>query len=423
MNGFGISSVNFSWTATHGASRYELFADPDGAGPLPDASVDSFDNEGGSQRFGTFNYGEPDVSRFYTTYRLRSCDASGCGAFTAPQTAAGVLDEAAEKIHEFASGYSPASDVQLSRDGLTLYYEDRNGAQGGVFVRSSKADAWQPQAMGLPAFFTYNAVLSADGNTLAIRGNDGLHMHVRVQGSWKEQAVINAASVPSMCAQPCSFGSIKLSDDGSILAVNVTSGDRNASRNGVAIYARNGDAWVGQAYLRTGSSSGTGWFMALSGDGRTLAVNDTYEELRDGPDLSAPQPKVYVFVRNAAGEWIEQARMPADFAFLGDIAADWRSAIHLSQDGNTLAISGKHFVRPGAGGNAAQWGAVNCGDWTQKPEGVNIALFSRVNGIWHKAATMRMSGYPMQMSPDGNELLDGDQLITRHDGVWACPAP
>lgn len=138
----------FRWTATPGATRYELHVDPDGPGPLPEAKAADATNDDwrgfryqsrGSQGFtGTFN--DPSnatlnqATRINASYRLRACDANGCGTFTAP-----IVNEPS---YEFPSGRVPIFHSQ-SKDGLTLAINqsdyDKKIYEVAVYTRSNSA--------------------------------------------------------------------------------------------------------------------------------------------------------------------------------------------------------------------------------------------------------------------------------------------
>ncbi len=171
--------VNLRWTATPGATRYELHVDPDGPGPLPEAkAVDATSDNWTGFRYqsmdslaftGTFYDASIAVldlaTRINTTYRLRACDAQGCGSFTAP-----IVNEPS---YEFPSGRVPIFH-SLSKDGLTLAINqsdyDKKIYEVAVFTRSSSAHPWQQQALlrSGNAQFGSPLALSDDGNTLAI---------------------------------------------------------------------------------------------------------------------------------------------------------------------------------------------------------------------------------------------------------------
>ena len=101
---------NLRWTATPGATRYELHVDPDGPGPLPeskepDATGDNWKGfrfnaypEDSRRLIGSFfddNFNALGLATtINATYRLRACDAQGCGSFTAP-----IVQEYLSLIH------------------------------------------------------------------------------------------------------------------------------------------------------------------------------------------------------------------------------------------------------------------------------------------------------------------------------------
>ena len=267
--------VNFRWTATPGATRYELYVDPDGPGPLPESKEP--DASGDNWKGFRFNAYPKDSQRligsFYddnfnalglattinATYRLRACDAQGCGSFTAPI--------GQEYSYELPSGRVPFSHSQ-SKDGLTLailQYDDvENMSKGAVFTRSSLAHPWQQQAV-LPSGYGLLA-LSDDGNTLATTGSvpsektQLTRIYQRSGSTWNQQASFDNSNLRADCLlQPC--GAVvhdsKLSADGNVLAqtINFHSSVTNMGTTAVVVHARNGATWSQQALLETGDRS------------------------------------------------------------------------------------------------------------------------------------------------------------------------
>ncbi len=234
--------------------------------------------------------------------------------------------------------------LALSADGNTLavgaYGEDSNakgvgGSQsnnshslaGAAYIYTRNADTWAQQAYlkasntDLAAspltpdagvdYFGWSLDLSSDGNTLAVGafGEDGgatgvnsnqnnndaydsgaVHTFSRADNVWAPQAYIKASNTNISDK----FGmSVKLSGDGTTLAVGAPNEDSNAinvggsqSDNSVAesgavyIFSYDSVNWVQQAYIKA-SNTGTGdWFgmaTALSEDGDTLVVGAPYE--------------------------------------------------------------------------------------------------------------------------------------------------
>ncbi|MFZ1498202.1 MAG: hypothetical protein WAT33_00025 [Giesbergeria sp.] len=181
----------FGWSATPGATRYELFVDPDGAGPLAEAKADGYNQATGTG----FTYAQAGIQQIsgalYATasasslaaslnahYRLRACDASSCGAYTAAKT----YDIVNAISHEFPSGRVPTKFTygldgypRLSKDALTLAIGQSSPAADSavyVFTRPSSAQPWQPQTVlrSGKSYFGEKVALSSDGSTLAIQG-------------------------------------------------------------------------------------------------------------------------------------------------------------------------------------------------------------------------------------------------------------
>ena len=437
---------SFHWNATPDATRYELFIDPDGPGSLPEAQVDdshgfsySFVSE--NQWFHGFFSNAGYLDRINATYRLRACNASGCGAFTALQ----AFDIAKLISHDFPSGRAPLKtsgrfgsshgffDTSLSQDSLTLAVRVSGPASAMyVFARNSNAHPWQRQAL-LPFNTTYPSfALSADGDTLAVsvRANDDatVHMYQRNGSAWNQQTTIDSTHTPPTCPQPCSVQAINmaLSADGKLLAVTATAGvagsnNSVASTGAVLTYTRTGTAWAPQAYLTAdGGISGTS--MALSSDGRTLAVNTGGLGLFSGfSDVAF----LNVFTQSSEGVWSQQGRMPAgivaDVTTVGSIN---RSAMALSSDGNTLAVHAQNKRGSQTAELDIGTGDLTCGSWDSLQD--YIALFARDGSAWRRQAVMAADRFdrrrPWALANDGNALfIDGSALFTRSNGAWACP--
>ncbi|WP_245845080.1 FG-GAP repeat protein [Noviherbaspirillum humi] len=228
-------------------------------------------------------------------------------------------------------GYS----VALSSDGSTLAVgangEDssstgingdqaNNGASdsGAVYVFVRAGSAWSQQAYlkasntSADARFGDSVALSADGSTLAVgaslenssaTGINGdssnntstysgaVYVFTRSGGVWSQQAYIKASNTGA----GDEFGaSISLSSDGNTLAVSAYGEDSSAttlngeqssnaaSASGAAyVFTRSGVNWTQQAYVKatnTQASDAFGSSVAMSGDGKTLAVGAVGED-------------------------------------------------------------------------------------------------------------------------------------------------
>lgn len=438
---------NMRWTATPDATRYELYVDPDGPGPLPESKEpDATGNDWKGFRFnaspnnaqlfyGNFyddNFNALDLAtRINATYRLRACDAKGCGAFTAPIVK--------EYSYEFPSGRVPISNSQTSKDGLTLaiYQGDhyKKIYEVAVFTRGSNAHPWQQQALlsSGNASFGYPFVLSDDGNTLAVDGSassEGDPTSDRVPTSiyqrsgitWTQQATLTPNTIPSACQQSCKayvkgIAEIALSADGSVLArtINLCWDAEAASKcmGAVVIYARNGATWSQQALLETGDRSAD--IMALARDGKTLAVNQG-AQYRDGSTPSF----ALVFTQQSNGTWNQQARIPVGIMYIVDIAAAAFSSMKLSDDGNTLGVMATNWAED-TSGRAVHDADLSC---SPRNERSYMALFTRNGTTWQRQAAISRgydSSLMWALARDGNALFYGGELFTRSNGTWACP--
>lgn len=158
------------------------------------------------------------------------------------------------------------------------------------------------------------------------------------------------------------FGqAVAVSDDGNTVAVGawaedsdpaISETDDNLADSGaVYIFTRVADDWQGPVLLKAsnaGSDDHFGFSVALSSNGNTLAVGARNEASGVATDptnnLATGAGAVYIFVRDANGDWTEEAYIKAS-----NVEADdnfgWMVA--LSNDGNVLAVGA-----PGEDGEA-----------------------------------------------------------------------
>src|SRR3990170_2381701 len=151
--------------------------------------------------------------------------------------------------------------------------------------------------------------------------------------------------------------SAALSADGNILAIgahqesspakgiNGNQNDTSLYASGaVYVYARRGDTWAQQAYLKAsnaGQSDNFGLNVALNADGTTMAVAAYWESSAatgingNQNDHSIPQAgAVYIFTRTG-NAWSQQAYIKGSNTDAGDL---FGYSVGLSDDGNTLAV-------------------------------------------------------------------------------------
>ena len=400
---YGPKTYNLGWTVTPGAMRYELFEDPDGAaGPQPESlfGVGAANNVTSSpNRVGGLRH-----ERVNASYRLRACDASGCGPFTSAVTpdltqAIGRFDLPAGDPTQRFGAYTNA--IALSADGLTLAVgSPREGSSDGlagagavyIFSRSMPGVGMPAPAWGLRArlegsspaakmAFGASLALSANGRTLAV-------------GAPEERS--NARGI------------------------NGDAANRDAYGAGAAyIFMDNGSTWSQQAYIKSRNTpakvetcsrldiSGTavfpctpqhfGFSVALSADGNLLAVGAPEEGANFTPGSAAVLSglsftgetifgggvgAVHTFARNNGG-WAEQAHLPGSSA--DPTMARFGAVVALSSDGTVLAAN------------------------TDK----DISVLTHLGGVWSAptqvwrvpaAGALTGSHNPFAMSRDGSTL-------------------
>jgi hypothetical protein len=366
-----------------------------------------------------------------------------------------------------AGDYFGAS-LALSVDGNTLVvgapYENGaarviNGQRPGqsrvnsgaayVFVRVS--DNWSQQAY-LKASnaddldsFGMSVAVAADGNTVAvgapyedsnattINGDQtqngatdagAAYVFVRSGVNWGQQAYVKA---PNKDPEDWFGYSVALSSNGNALAIGAPSEDGSdtgvggnqmsdgARRAGAAyVFSRNGSTWSGPIYVKasnTGARDRFGWSVAVSGDGRTLAVGAPEEDGSSGgiggdqnTDGRPHSGAVYVFAQSGAS-WAQTAYVKASNP---DSADEFGWAVSLNEAGDALAVgaraeSGNALVINGNGldNTASQAGAAY--------------VFKRSGGSWSQQAYVKASntdagdhfGSAVALSGDGDTLAVG----------------
>ena len=346
--------------------------------------------------------------------------------------------------------------VSLSNDGNTLavgaYVEDSsatgiNGNQmdhsmdgsGAAYVFARSGTTWSQQAYvkaSKPSEgdqFGFSVALSGDGNSLAVGsieeaskatgvngdqtdksapGTGAVYVFTRAAAKWSQQAYVKPDGPGGL------FGyGLGLSGDGSTLAV----GNEDKGAGEVYAFTRTGTAWSKQGILKAlngENGDNFGWCVAISADGNTIAAgaNDEDSLLTGVPpndqgahdavrDTSAGA--AYVFVRDAAGKWTQQAWLKAINTQKNDQFGD---SISISGDGNTVAV-GSLF---GPGPAASKGVNSDPNDDSQTGSG-SVYVYTRSGATWvptayvkaPNARTSAQFGNSVGLSADGKTLAVG----------------
>ena len=276
---------------------------------------------------------------------------------------------------------SAARGINGKQDDNSLYNS------GAVYVYVRRGDTWTQQAYlkasnaGGSDMFGLSLAVSRDGNTLAVAApweasastgvngdqNDdsipqagAVYVFTRTGNTWSQQAYIKASNTGRKGAgddiEGDQFGfSVSLSGDGRTLAVGAISEDSNAtgidgaqgndaaaSAGAVYLFARTGDAWTQQAYLKSGNNEAGdlfGYGVALSDNGSALAVAG-YDEDGSGKGVNPPNDNgnngtgaIYAFDRRG-GTWQQTGYFKGSRSQRNDALG---YSVAISGDGNTIA--------------------------------------------------------------------------------------
>ena len=218
------------------------------------------------------------------------------------------------------------------RDAGALRVFDR---VGGAWPRRAAFAAASPL---VGAVLGVGVALSADGGTIAggavSEGADrgAVHVFTGAGATWSEQAVL----LPEQAA-PVTFGfTIAMNSDASLLASGAPHADGLVLDAGVVhVFARSGAAWELDTTIAADdglTGDGLGFNVAMSADGRTLAVgaeSDSRVQLNGGA--------LRLFERRGA-RWAQTAYVVPD-----DLAANqlFGDSVAMSADGATIVVGGR----------------------------------------------------------------------------------
>jgi hypothetical protein len=314
--------------------------------------------------------------------------------------------------------------------------DDSLRSAGAVYVFERDAEGqWSQQAYVksfVPAsrdYFGSSVALSGDGTLLAV-GASGYGAVIVFErdagGTWLQRAYVRASN-----AHPQDkFGhSIALSRDGDVLAVGAwleqsaatgidgDEADDSLTKAGAAyVFVRDAEGrWSQQAYVKasnTASYEHFGISVALSGDGATLAVGGDDDSLATGIDgdphdsSSSYVGAVHVFVRDASGQWSQQAYIKASNA---DGQDEFGHSVALDADGSMLVVGAinEDSSAAGIGGDQA--------DQSLGYSGAAYVFVRDAAGQWSQRAYVKASnpgrgdhfGRSVALSDDGQTLAVG----------------
>ena len=354
---------------------------------------------------------------------------------------------------------SAARGINGNQDDNSLY----NSGAVYVFVRSG--DDWTQQAYikasnpGQSDMFGMSLALSGDGNTLAVaapweassatgvngdQNDDSLpqagavYVFTRAADTWSQHAYLKASNTGRQGEgddrDGDQFGlSVALSADGNTLAAGAIAEDSNAngingnqsddsatSSGAVYVFARAGNSWAQQAYIKganTGQGDLFGYDVALSADGASMVVG-SYDEDGSGRGVDPMDDNdvngsgaIYAFDRTGDA-WRQTGYFKGSRSQRNDALGH---SVAISADGNTIVA--------GTSEEACLNGGVNpsgCDVDTYPPvlgsgSAGAVYVWVRSGGAWTEQAFLKASNpelldlfaVRLALSDEGSRLIVG----------------
>lgn len=442
--------LTFQWSAVEGATFYKLYKHDAATGGVEQIGVDLATTQA------TDEIGVHVHDWVNSYYYVEACNASACEksdlTFTATEMikAIGYVKASNAETNDFF-GWS----IALSADGTTL-------------------------AVGAPAEDSKATGVSGDQVNNESNNGGAVYVFVKEGGVWMQQAYLKASNTEQPNSNPLlmltndRFGyKLALSDDGNTLAVSALLEDspsygincnqdnyevaetvaQNYNMGAVYIFSRSNAEWAQDAYVKSSyfkTELRFGETLALSGDGKTLAVGATSDSLAFSGILKYAQSSipecfeyypssssstsstsssrsstssslsgslassgssynggtnsgsVHVFIRREDG-WIQESLVKNSNAQQGDA---FGTSIALSTDGNTMVVGaiGEDSQAKGVNGNQADNSCfypgrdslyvldLGCEDAPYETYGLNngaVYVFTRSAGDWTQEAYLK----------------------------------
>ncbi len=276
--------------------------------------------------------------------------------------------------------------------------------------------------------------LSADGSVVAIGGrqNDGNGSnsgHVRVYENQGGNWVQIGQDIDGEAADDESGFGISLSSDGTIVAIGAAHNTGSGTFSGhVRVFENQGGTWVqvGQDIDGESASDQSGEGISLSADGSKIAIGARYNI---GNGNNEGHVRVY---ENQGGTW---GQVGQDIH--GETPAEhFGNVVGLSSDGTIVAAAAVFNDDNGDDSGQVRLFELRDGSWTQVGDDLNgDAIFDRFGG----SLGLSSSGYVLAIGSDGSDingsssglmrvydfesLLSITEVLSTQDGVLLYPNP
>ena len=292
-----------------------------------------------------------------------------------------------------AAGDKSGHSVAMSSNGMTVaigaYANDgANGSDSGhVRVYEYDGSAWIQVGSDIDGeaaddFSGWSVAMSSNGMTVAIGanwndGNGDRTGQVRVY-EYDGSAWIQVGSdIDGEAVLDFSGGSVAMSSNGMMVAIGGRANDGNGSNSGhVRVYEYDGSAWIQVGSDIDGEAAGdqSGWSVAMSSDGMTVAIGAHKNDGANGSDSG--HVRVYKY---DGSSWV-QVGLDIDGEGYDDESG---YSVAMSSDGTTVAI-----------------GAIyNCGDDYNGSGHVRVFQTFEVTSMPSEMPSSGPSSYPTVSSP------------------------
>jgi hypothetical protein len=240
-----------------------------------------------------------------------------------------------------------------------------------------------------------------------------VHVFVRTETGWELQALLRGSNT----GEEDEFGqSVALDDDTLVVGAPHESSratgvdgdqtdDTSGSSGAVYVFARSGETWTQQAYLKasnTGPTALFGFDVALHAD--TLAVGSPFEQSGatgiDGNQVDRSVDRagaVYVFTRTGDA-WAQEAYVKASNT---RARSEFGGSVALFEDTLVVGASLENSAATGIDGDQADTSAEDAGA---------VYVFTRSVGTWSQQAYLKASNAAPDARFGFSAALDGDRL-------------
>ena len=440
--GFGSALTGRTLVLSRDGNTMAVSAPEENSGAKGVNANQKDESAGGAGAVYIFTRGGPGKPWAQQAYlKASNTDAYDSFGFAVALSANGnTLAVTATREDSNARGINGNQDDNSAEDSGAVYVFTRTGGKWSqqAYVKSSNSDAGDQ--------FGWAVALTDDGNMMVVgapteqsnaRGVNGNqadnssanagagYVFTRSGSTWTQQAYLKGAQTDPGDL----FGfAVDLSSDGGVLAisaydedggvpgVNGNEADNSKGGSGCAyIFVRDGASWKQTTYLKESyldhPQDALGSALALSGDGRTLAIDAPDEDGLvggiNGPQYSGKENQdtsngaIYVFV-NTNGTWSQQAYIKSSNPHVNDL---FGIRLAISTNGNVLVATSMLQAGGGRGLNANQQ------DFSAEESG-SAYVFTRTGTTWTQRAYLKAPnsdaydefGSGIALSGDGNTL-------------------